>query len=246
MPIESGSAGVPIFRGIPGEGAQSLSSAYGEQPWLGDAFGTFTGNPNRLPVDTHEMVAMVAPRGLFIMDNPHIANLGPRSASVAALGGAEVYKALGAGENITYWSDIQDGNHCANRPEWRTPLQQNIQKFLLNTGNAAGAIRISSRAAGNLADWSDWQTPTLSDGPTRTHSPPTSPRPPRPRPDPTPHARRHPRTRPSSGCTATVSIEPVDRRLRRGHPTFIAGSSPISAEWNVGLTLAVGQPRSPT
>src|SRR6185436_2629896 len=115
MPIESGSAGVPIFRGIPGEGAQSLSSAYGEQPWLGDAFGTFTGNPNRLPFDTHQMVAMVAPRGLFIMDNPHIANLGPRSASVAALAGAEVYKALGAGENLTYWSDVTDGTHCANR-----------------------------------------------------------------------------------------------------------------------------------
>jgi chitodextrinase len=163
MPIESGSAGVPIFRGIPGEGAQSLSSAYGEQPWLGDAFGTFTGSPARLPVDTHEMVAMVAPRGLFIMDNPHIANLGPRSASVAALGGAEVYKALGAGDNITYWSDIQDGSHCANRPEWRTPLQQNIQKFLLKTGNAAGAIRISSRALGNLAEWRDWQTPVLTD-----------------------------------------------------------------------------------
>jgi len=161
MPIESGSAGVPIFRGIPGEGAQSLSSAYGEQPWLGDAFGSFTGSPARLPVDTHQMVAMVAPRGLFIMDNPHIANLGPRSASVAALGGAEVYKALGAGENITYWSDIQDGSHCANRSEWRTPLQQNIQKFLLRTGNAPGAIRISSRASGNLAEWRDWQTPTL-------------------------------------------------------------------------------------
>ncbi|MFG1962259.1 hypothetical protein [Nonomuraea sp. NPDC049028] len=45
--------------------------------------------------------------------------------------------ALGAGNNITYWSDIQDGNHCANRPEWRAPLQQNNQKFLLKTGNAA-------------------------------------------------------------------------------------------------------------
>ncbi|MBO3747760.1 cellulose binding domain-containing protein [Streptosporangiaceae bacterium NEAU-GS5] len=163
MPIESGTAGVPIFRGVPGEGAQSLSSAYGEQPWFGDAFTSFTGNPNRLPVDTHEMVAMIAPRGLFIMDNPFIANLGPRSASVAALGGAEVYKALGAGENITYWSDIQDGTHCANRPEWRTPMQQNIQKFLLKTGNAPGAMRISSRAAGNLADWRDWTTPTLTD-----------------------------------------------------------------------------------
>ncbi|MGN9787008.1 fibronectin type III domain-containing protein [Nonomuraea sp. ZG12] len=173
MPIESGSAGVPIFRGIPGEGAQSLSSAYGEQPWLGDAFGSFTGNPNRLPVDTHEMVAMVAPRGLFIMDNPHITNLGPRSASVAALGGAEVYKALGAGENITYWSDVQDGSHCANRSEWRTPLQQNIQKFLLKTGNAPGAMRISSRAQGNLAQWRDWQTPTLGDDSSDTTAPST-------------------------------------------------------------------------
>ena len=77
-PIESGSAGVPIYRGIPGEGAQSLSSAYGEQPWLGDAFGSFTSSPTRLPIDTHELVALVAPRGLFIMDNPHIANLGAK------------------------------------------------------------------------------------------------------------------------------------------------------------------------
>src|SRR5262249_4389658 len=137
MPIESGSAGVPILRGIPGEsGAQPLSSAYNEQPWLGDAFTSFTGNPNTLPVDTHELVAMVAPRGLFIMENPHLDWLAAKSGSVAALGGAEVYRALGAGDNITYWSDIQDGTHCAVRPEWRTPLQQNLQKFLLRTGSA--------------------------------------------------------------------------------------------------------------
>jgi hypothetical protein len=163
MPIESGSAGAPIFRGIPGEsGAQPLSSAYGEQPWLGDAFNSFTGNPTTLPVDTHETVAMVAPRGLFIMENPHIDWLAARSGSVAALAGAEVYRALGVAENITYWSDIQDGTHCAVRPEWRTPLQQHIQKFLLNSGNAPGTIRISSRKAGNLAEWRDWQTPILS------------------------------------------------------------------------------------
>jgi hypothetical protein len=97
MPIESGSGGVPIFRGIAQEsGAQPLSSAYSEQPWLGDAFGSYTGNPGGLPVDTHEMVAMVAPRGLFIMENPHVDWLAAKSGSVSALGGAEVYKALGA------------------------------------------------------------------------------------------------------------------------------------------------------
>jgi hypothetical protein len=163
MPIESGSAGAPIFRGIPGEsGSQPLSSAYGEQPWLGDAFSSFTGNPTTLPVDQHETVAMIAPRGLFIMENPHIDWLAARSGSVAALGGAEVYKALGAGDNITYWSDIQDGTHCASRPEWRTPLRQNIQEFLLKTGNATGVFRISGRKPGNLAEWRDWQTPILS------------------------------------------------------------------------------------
>src|SRR5260370_31810176 len=72
MPIESGTAGVPILRGVNAEGAQTLSSAFGEQPWFGDAFSPFTSNPAMLPVDTHETVALVAPRGLFVMDNPHI------------------------------------------------------------------------------------------------------------------------------------------------------------------------------
>lgn len=236
MPIESGSAGVPIFRGIPGEGAQSLGSAYGEQPWLGDAFGSFTNNPNTLPVDTHEMVAMVAPRGLFIMDNPHIANLGPRSASVAALGGAEVYKALGAGDNITYWSDIQDGSHCANRPEWRDPLQKNIQKFLLKTGNAPGAMRISAKAAGNLSGWRDWQTPVLTGGPATTTPTTTSVTTTTATTTTTPTSTT---TTPSpGGCSAAVSIN----QWTGGFVATVrvtAGSSPVDG-WTVSLTLPPG------
>jgi hypothetical protein len=161
MPVESGSAGVPIWRGIPGEGAQSLSSAYNEQPWFGDAFSTFTSAPTKAPIDTHEAIAMIAPRGLFIMDNPAIANLGPKSASVAALAGAEVYKALGAGDNITYFSDVQDGSHCAMRPEWSAPLRSNVRKFLNKTGSDPGVIKISSKAQGNLTEWRDWETPAL-------------------------------------------------------------------------------------
>ncbi|MBV1853588.1 hypothetical protein [Catellatospora tritici] len=86
------------------------------------------------------------------MENPRIDWLAARSGSVSALAGAEVYKALGAADNITYWSDVADGTHCAVRSEWRTPLQQNLQKFLLKTGNAAGTFRISSLKSGNLAD----------------------------------------------------------------------------------------------
>ncbi|GGM66965.1 hypothetical protein GCM10011608_60310 [Micromonospora sonchi] len=240
MPIESGSAGSPIFRGIPGEsGAQPLNSAYGEQPWLGDAFGSYTGNPANLPVDTHQTVAMIAPRGLFIMDNPHIDWLAARSSSVAALAGAEVYKALGAGDNISYWSDVQDGTHCASRSEWRVPLQQHIQKFLLKTGNAAGVFRISSRKAGNLAEWRDWQTPTLADGPTTPPTTPPTTAPPTTPPTTTPPTTTPPTTPPAGGgCSASVSLN----QWTGGFVATVrvtAGTAPVNG-WTVGVTLPSG------
>lgn len=161
IPFESGTAGVPIWRGIPGEGAQTLSSAYGETYWFGDAFSAFTGSPTKIPIDTHEVLAMVAPRGLLVLDNPHIANLGPKSAHVAALGAAEVYEALGVGDRISYHSAVADGGHCAARPEHVQPLKDNIQKFLFGTGTAPGVITANANARGDLSSWRTWTTPTL-------------------------------------------------------------------------------------
>jgi hypothetical protein len=226
MPIESGSGGAPIFRGIPGEsGAQPLSSAYSEQPWLGDAFSAFTGNPNTLPIDTHEVVGMIAPRGLLIMENPHIDWLAARSGSVAALGGAEVYQALGYGDNISYWSDVQNGTHCAVRPEWKTPLQQFLQKFLVRNGNAAGVIRISSLKQGNLADWRDWTTPTLTGGTQSSAPPPTSPPPTSP---------------PLGDCSASYHTAGSWQGGFQGEVTVTAGASGVNG-WTVAWTLASGQ-----
>ncbi len=165
IPFESGSGGVPIMRGIPGEGAQSPSSVYGEEYWLGDAFKDFDSNTKvkKLPVDTHEVVGMVAPRGLLILDNPHIDNLGPLSAHVAALGGAEIYKALGAEANISYQSNVASGTHCSARPEFEQPLRDNFAKFLLHTGDVPGEMNPYTNKTGDLSSWIDWTTPTLAD-----------------------------------------------------------------------------------
>ncbi|MCC3765368.1 RICIN domain-containing protein [Glycomyces sp. TRM65418] len=172
MPIESGTGGVPAMRSIAQEsGSQGLSSAYGEQPWLGDAFNSYTGNPNGLPVDTHQIVGMIAPRGLFIMENPHVEWLGARSGHVAALGGAEIYKALGAGSNISYLSNTSNGTHCATRSEWQTPLRQSIQAFLHDNGNPPGTINAHPNKSGNLSQWRSWTTPTLTGGPGETETP---------------------------------------------------------------------------
>ena len=44
----------------------------------------------------------------------------------------------------------------------------NAWSATLKTGNASGVIRISSKKAGNLSDWRNWQTPVLTDGATVT------------------------------------------------------------------------------
>ncbi len=161
IPIESGSGGVPIFRGVTQEGAQPPSSAYSEQPWLGDAFEAFTNQPNNLVGDQHEAVAIAAPRGLLILDNPHIDWLGARFGHVSALAGAEVYKALGVEGNIGYYSAVQSSSHCQWRPEWDEPAIAAIQRHLNKKEAPDLEIVASGQRTGNLADWVDWDTPTL-------------------------------------------------------------------------------------
>ena len=166
IPVEGGTGGVAIMRGAAKEsGAQSPSSAFGEQPWLGDDFSAFQNNLNNLPVDMHEAVAMVAPRGLLILDKPSAADwLASRSGYASAMAGAEVYKALGAGGNITYHSNNTNGNHCAWINEWKTPVEDNIKRFLLKTANPPAAPTINPRSdrTETMTNWIDWTTPELS------------------------------------------------------------------------------------
>ncbi|GAA2260271.1 hypothetical protein GCM10009853_011630 [Glycomyces scopariae] len=233
MPIESGSGGVGAMRSIAQEsGSQPLSSAYGEQPWLGDAFSAYTGNPAGLPVDTHEMVGMIAPRGLFIMDNPHVEWLGARSGAVAALGGAEVYKALEAGSNISYHSNTANGTHCAVRSEWRTPLQQSINAFLKSSGTPPGVISMHPNKSANLAQWRNWTTPTLGAGPT---TPPdeetTTPGDPGTTTTPPPAG---------GGCTARIEVVSTWNGGWQGNVHVTAGSTALSG-WRLTWTWASGQ-----
>jgi hypothetical protein len=169
MPVESGTMGEPIWRGIAqaeiganGNPPESLLAAYNEQPWYADAFNTFTNNPAKAPLDTHELLAMIAPRGVFIMDNPYLGELAANYGHVAALGGEEVYTALGAGDAVSYNSNVASGTHCSTRTEWTVPLQKNIERFLKKSGNAAGTISPYPSQTGDLSVWRDWTTPTLN------------------------------------------------------------------------------------
>jgi len=166
IPVEGGTGGAAILRGAAKEsGAQPPSSAFSEQPWLGDDFSAFQNSVNNLPVDMHEVVAMIAPRGLLILDKPGAADwLASRSGYASAMAGAEVYKALGFGGNITYHSNNTSGSHCAWITDWKTPVEDNIKRFLLRTSAppAAPVINPRSDRTETMTNWIDWTTPALS------------------------------------------------------------------------------------
>ena len=174
MPMESGSGGMNIMRGAYADrdqsggsnGAQSPSSAYNETYWLGDDFNAFMNNPNNLPIDMHQIVAMIAPRGFLVLDKTAASSgqwLNIPSSHAAALAGAEVYKALGFGGNFHY-INTPTTSHC----QWAAniydaPLQDFIQKFLLRTKAADGTAPLfTATTPPNMTKWVNWTAPELT------------------------------------------------------------------------------------
>jgi len=161
IPIESGAGGVPAWRADGAGGAQPPASAWGEQPWLGDGFEPYATDPARLAIDQHAVLALVAPRGLLILDNPHVDWLGARHGHLSALAAAEVYAALGAPGNLGYHGDVADPRHCAWREEWTAPARAALRRHLLGREAADLPVRAAPGHEAVLDDHRDWTTPGL-------------------------------------------------------------------------------------
>src|SRR5690606_7307063 len=88
--------------------------------WLSEvALGPFTSGNSAgaddtalLPVDMHEMMALIAPRGLYIVDNPSTtyAGLDREAAWVTGNVGKMIFEGLGVGDHFSYQG--ASGGHC--------------------------------------------------------------------------------------------------------------------------------------
>lgn len=164
IPQETSTGGLPAYRIVDvTNGAERTNWNYFGLNWLSNVFAPFVENATQLPIDSHALVAALAPRGLLVLDNPHVAQFAAAPAHTAVLAGAEVYRALGAADNVSYVSDVANPDHCApSKPEYTQALVQSIAKFLKHEPGAPGVIRAGATGTGDLAAWRDWQTPALS------------------------------------------------------------------------------------
>jgi len=175
IPVESGMGGTVALRLVHGLD----SGANTEYPyhaisyvrWLSEVeLGAFTTSNDAsgdqtddLPIDMHEMMAMIAPRGLYVVDNPDTMypGLDRRSAYVTGKVGQMIFEALGVGDHFSYVG--KSGGHCNWRPEYTAPLNAMIDKFLLgNDAAQTGTFSTDLPNPPNHLDHITWTPPALT------------------------------------------------------------------------------------
>ncbi|EJD47690.1 hypothetical protein AURDEDRAFT_199598, partial [Auricularia subglabra TFB-10046 SS5] len=116
-------------------------------------FNQFAGNNGvpRLPVDHHELAALVAPHGLFVIENTSMTWLGNQSTN-------GYMRALGQPANMAF-SQVGGHEHCQFHSSQQADLNAFISKFLLNSNGDTTVMITDGGYTFNETQWIDWSVP---------------------------------------------------------------------------------------
>ncbi|RYP59311.1 hypothetical protein DL770_010229 [Monosporascus sp. CRB-9-2] len=164
LPQESGAGGAASWRISDSEAAKGSSrikpavEIAAENVWFSTNFDSYASKVNTMPVDHHMLAGLVAPRGLYVIEND-LDWLGPVS-TTGSMGAARmIYQGLGLPNNMGF-SLVGSHSHCQLPSSQQSELGAYINAFLLS-GSEPGEVN-HSRAKVNMADWVDWRVPDLS------------------------------------------------------------------------------------
>jgi hypothetical protein len=160
IPEESGGGGEAAWRVMATQtGTEDLEAAQGTA-WYAARLKYFkNADAKKLPVDMHELVAMVAPRAILTIANTSIDRLGSEAGYVAMKAAGEVYQALGIADRIGY-SQNATGTHCAFPSVQAADVGAFVDKFLVGKASTDTAIAKTPYKT-ELTKWYTWTTPTL-------------------------------------------------------------------------------------
>lgn len=166
LPQESGSGGAACWRisdsqHSAGKNIQTAGEIVGENVWFSKNFDKYSKATSTVPEDHHMLAALLAPRGLFVIEND-IDWLGPVSTTGCMKAARLIYKAVGAPNNMGF-SLVGGHSHCQFPSSQQADLTTYINYFLLKTGSAPGSIEKSSTSV-DVSTYADWtgSVPNLS------------------------------------------------------------------------------------
>ncbi|KAJ7449612.1 putative extracelular cellulose binding protein [Mycena latifolia] len=168
IPQESGSGGTDSWRIsdfvlASGILTQTASEIVQENVWLSTNFDAFANTSvDALPFDHHLLGAMVAPRGLFVIDNVGIDWLGPFPSYGAMVSARTVWTAMQASDSMGI-SQAANHSHCAFPSTQQALLTAFINKFLFDKAGDTGVVETAGNYTFEVPDaqWAPWSVPTL-------------------------------------------------------------------------------------
>ena len=169
IPQESGSGGTACWRVSDAmlrtnQSTQTASEIVGENVWESLSFRQFANDTDLLPFDHHELMGLVAPRGLIVIDNSDYLWLGPESSWDCTEAARLIYSSLGVRTNIGL-SNVANHSHCLFPTDRELPdLMAFYDKFLLDepaNTDIFYAVPNITLTVGSLAYWANWPVPRL-------------------------------------------------------------------------------------
>lgn len=163
LPQESGSGGAACWRIAEdeknkGKNIQHAGQIVGENVWFSPRFNAWTSKINQDPVDHEALVALVAPRGLYIPEND-IDWLGPVAITGCMQAGQLIYQALGVPENMGL-SLVGGHNHCQFPGSQQSEIDQ-FWDYFIKGGSTPPQVISKSTVNVDIGQWAPWDVPTL-------------------------------------------------------------------------------------
>lgn len=152
---ESGGGGAAAWRVSETLGpVETLGST--SHVWFMNSMFQFAGAAvSKLPMDHHELVAMIAPRAVLCLGNPDFVWLADESGYVSCRAAEEVWKTFGIPERFGY-SIIGGHSHCALHSLQRTAVEAFVDRFMLDNTEVSTDISYSPYEFVDASKWYEW------------------------------------------------------------------------------------------
>ncbi|KAG9234068.1 hypothetical protein BJ875DRAFT_510599 [Amylocarpus encephaloides] len=167
IPQEAGTGGGGCWRIADaiystGGNVQTASELVQENVWVGKVFENFTSAVTTLPFDHHSLAALMAPRGLFVIEND-IDWLAPASTLGCMKAASKVWDAMWESDSFGY-SMMGLHNHCSFPDSQKADLTAFVDKFLHRKRvDTSGMFFSSANSTAGFTfkeeDWIKWSVP---------------------------------------------------------------------------------------
>lgn len=151
---ESGGGGYPAWRVSETLGnVETLGNT--DHEWFIEDMWQFAEDVDKLPHDHHMLMALVAPRALFVTGNPDFEWLADPSGYVASRATQRIYETLGIKDRFGF-SIIDGHGHCQIPAEQVPEIAAFVDKFMLGIDSVETNVETHSYPEINYARWTAW------------------------------------------------------------------------------------------